>query len=570
MHGLDWAHIGRETFDRVVDAILDREFGARGHAVDGRGGDEGIDYLVDDGRLVFQYKYFSDGFNSRATSRRKQITRSFTSALSDRIEEWVLVVPATLSPSERKFISSLEQAGGPSVAVWDRAILDGRLAKHEDLANYFRFGTDVEHLHAKAAAFLKNPVVRNGDDVQARLSELRSDVADADPDWTFDVAIEGNTTRRTLRPKHPNAATRSPITITLGTSFESGSELGAAFLDGVKFGFTGQVSLPANTIREFRVSGPPLVSQAEGALEGLEILPALPPNSWHDCDIELVGAEGEEPVRYLGEIRGVAAGNQGFTLELRVGRLISAMLRCPKPPVRAGKASVTVQSLVGVSPREAQEAAQFILDSAQRSRTRIVLPGIGDMLLSSLAAIASKDFIDGYQEPALLAEDLAVIEKYSGVRFRMPATYSPLERVRARNARLMFEGHAVADPGSHGTISLTLNGDGERDILKLLDRDGIWFGWTTPNSRIALFGKEVIVPELSYLTFLTALPTSARKIRRAFKANQAAGAILTMTMREGDCVRVYMPDRMAPDAPINITPWDLPGITQEGLLNPAG
>lgn len=566
MHGLDWADIGRPTFDRVVDAILDREFGARGHAVEGRGGDEGIDYSVDDDRIVFQYKYFVDGFNSRATSRRQQIKRSFMSALSERIEQWILVVPATLSPGERKFVFSLEQPNGPSVRVWDRAVLDGRLAKYEDLANYFRFGSDLEHLHAKAAAFVKNPVVRNGDDVQLRLSELRGDLADADPDWTFDVAIEGNTTRRILRPKHPNAATRSPISITLGTTFESDSELGAAFFDGIRFGFPSPIALPASTIREFRVSGPPLVSQTEGTLDGLQILPAIPPGEWHNCDVELLGAEGEKFVRHLGEVRRVAAGHGGFTLELQVGRLISIVLRCPKPPERTGKASVTVQSLVGVSTREAKDAAEFLLDSAGSSGTHITLPGIGDMRLSSLGAIASKDFIDGYREPALLADDLTAIETYSGVRFRMPATYSPLERVRVRNTRLMYEGHAVAEPGSHGTVSFTLSGDGEAEIMKLLNPDGIWLGWDAPNARIEFFGNVIEVPEIRYTTFVTPVPASARKIRRAFKTNQATGKILTMTMREGDCVRAYMPDRMAPDATINITPWDLPGVRQQGLL----
>lgn len=308
MHGIDWAGIGRHTFDRVVDAILDREFEGRGHAVDGRGGDDGVDYSVDVGRMVFQYKYFVDGFNTRATSRRQQIKRSFDRALNGKVQEWILVVPANLSPGERAFVSSLREDDGPTILVWDRAVLDGRLAKYGDLANYFRFGSDVEHLYEKAAAFVKNPVVRNGEDVQRRLSELRSDVADADPDWTYDVAIEGNITRRTLRPKHENAPTRSPISITLGTAFEPGSTLGAEFLDGIKFGFVSPIALPATSIREFRVSGPPLVSQAEGALEGLEILPIVPADTWHDCDVVLLGDEGEKLASYLGETRGVAAG----------------------------------------------------------------------------------------------------------------------------------------------------------------------------------------------------------------------------------------------------------------------
>jgi hypothetical protein len=41
MGGIDWSTVGRQTFDQIADTLLAREFGTRGYAVDGRGGDEG-------------------------------------------------------------------------------------------------------------------------------------------------------------------------------------------------------------------------------------------------------------------------------------------------------------------------------------------------------------------------------------------------------------------------------------------------------------------------------------------------------------------------------------------------
>lgn len=47
MTGTDWSAVERETFGYIADVLLGREFGARVHAVNGRGGDAGIDYRVD-------------------------------------------------------------------------------------------------------------------------------------------------------------------------------------------------------------------------------------------------------------------------------------------------------------------------------------------------------------------------------------------------------------------------------------------------------------------------------------------------------------------------------------------
>ena len=82
MSGLDWSRIDQPLFDRIVDTILGRMFGERGFAHEGRGGDEGIDYTVDDNAIIFQYKFFPDGANT--SSRRRQIKRSFTAAMARR------------------------------------------------------------------------------------------------------------------------------------------------------------------------------------------------------------------------------------------------------------------------------------------------------------------------------------------------------------------------------------------------------------------------------------------------------------------------------------------------------
>ena len=104
MSGIDWSAIGADRFEDIVDILLDREFGDRGHGHHGRGGDGG--------RLItpLTMTRSSSSTNtfrkaSRATgSRRRQITRSFRTAMIHDPDEWILVVPAKVTPSERQFV----------------------------------------------------------------------------------------------------------------------------------------------------------------------------------------------------------------------------------------------------------------------------------------------------------------------------------------------------------------------------------------------------------------------------------------------------------------------------------
>ncbi|MFI0901651.1 hypothetical protein [Streptomyces sp. NPDC020983] len=66
--------------------------------------DDGIDVKVTAEAGLFQLKYYPDGFPGSLKGRRTAIKKSFTRALKHDPVEWTLVVPCTLSPSERAFI----------------------------------------------------------------------------------------------------------------------------------------------------------------------------------------------------------------------------------------------------------------------------------------------------------------------------------------------------------------------------------------------------------------------------------------------------------------------------------
>lgn len=105
---IEWDCIGQPAFDRLVEALLHRMFDDSGQVVvvNGRGGDGGIDVQVtgDAGLRIFQLKYHPDGFPGSLKGRRTAIKKSFRRTMAHRPVEWTLVVPCTLTVSERAFV----------------------------------------------------------------------------------------------------------------------------------------------------------------------------------------------------------------------------------------------------------------------------------------------------------------------------------------------------------------------------------------------------------------------------------------------------------------------------------
>ena len=122
----DWERCGRERFEAIVESLLvnkhETERTGRAQAVDGRGGDGGIDVDVtlDDGTLetIYQLKHFPEGLSGNyRDTRRRQIRGSYVTAMKQRPKRWVLVVPCNLTPKERSWLRSLAGKGGV-VPTW--------------------------------------------------------------------------------------------------------------------------------------------------------------------------------------------------------------------------------------------------------------------------------------------------------------------------------------------------------------------------------------------------------------------------------------------------------------------
>lgn len=211
---IDWNRIGQREFDRRVEALLYRMFNGPTGAVitvNGRGGDDGIDVQVstDAGVRIFQLKYYPDGFPGSVKGRRASIKKSFNRAMQHHPVEWTLVVPGTLTPSERSFLDRLAQGHTATVSVLDRPGLDNGFADHPGLEATFT----RDQLREAARDFnQEKALLLDQHDLVERVRALGDRADTVDEDWTWDFERRGDLVVRTLRQQHPwlMSAVRSP------------------------------------------------------------------------------------------------------------------------------------------------------------------------------------------------------------------------------------------------------------------------------------------------------------------------------------------------------------------------
>jgi hypothetical protein len=236
---VEWERIGQPRFDRIVEALVHRLYDATAtvEAVNGRGGDDGIDIKVTSGPLVriFQLKYYPDGFPTTSfKGRRTAIKASFERAMRHAPWEWILVVPCTLTAAERAYVKDLPAGRTVRVRVMDRAELDDRLAERADLEASF----NRDQLFEAAKVYNQERALLMGGlaDIGARVGALGRQVDGLDDHWTVDFARQTDSVVHVLRGKHPRAHEVSPIQIILTGAGDLAPELADAVQASLRFG----------------------------------------------------------------------------------------------------------------------------------------------------------------------------------------------------------------------------------------------------------------------------------------------------------------------------------------------
>lgn len=370
---VEWDRVGQPGFDRIVEAVVHRVYDRAAHveAVNGRGGDDGIDIKVTCDSLVrvFQLKYYPDGFPTAShKGRRKSIKESFARAMRCGPQEWVLVVPCVLTAAERAFVRSLADGLPVGVEVWDRAKLDDLLAVHADVEASFTRDQlfEAAKVYGQERALLMDGI----HDVSARVTALGGQADGLDEHWTVDFARQDDTVVHTLRGKHPRAHEVSPIVITLSGIGPLAPEQAEAVRRSLGYGLDEKVVLPRGTVGKMTVAGPAFLAREH---QDVEV-------RWHPAeaaplagmDADLVFVDGEQvTASYPGTLQHLGRGPTGRSTRIT---LAGCHLRLLTPEDAGAAASLEFTfSLEGLEPAAALRVLR-LHRPAHRGRRRLRNP----------------------------------------------------------------------------------------------------------------------------------------------------------------------------------------------------
>ncbi|MGW6882644.1 hypothetical protein ACWGEU_20555 [Streptomyces goshikiensis] len=537
--GIEWNHIEQPRFDRIVEALVHRLYADRADVkvVNGRGGDGGIDIKVTlpDRVRILQLKCYTDGFPGSYKGRRASIKKSFKDALVHDPDEWILVVPCTLSPSEDAFVMGLPNgAGRPKVRVWNRAWLDDKLAAQADLRDHF-LREDLREAakdYGAELAFLAG----GSDDVGDRMEALGQRIDRLDPHWSLDVAYRNGIVEQTLRPKHPRAQQVSPIAFRLQGSLEDADPgLAAAVKRVVGFGAAEELILPPSAVRKLSVEGPDWLRIGSENAE-VRMTPVSPaPGQGATAELTFLDGAGAVQGVYEGTVRALGEGSAGQSIDLDFAGSRVAIYH----PSQGGGTTVECGiDLAGLSCADALQALDFYERIMAGSAFRLRLDGL-DMAAGSFPAAGfDADDHEAFTRLRMTVEDLDVVQKHCRFRFPVPADVRIDERAFLRIGRLLVDGLCVASPFMT-TFSMELSGQDSPFLRDLVTSDDVshretvdyavqFAGRELPIGPVAVFHPRVHVehPEL---------------VLQALEEGRAEGHQLTLRPADNEEYRLYFP-----------------------------
>nr|GLK33481.1 hypothetical protein GCM10017611_03230 [Rhodococcus wratislaviensis] len=559
--GPDWKYAEREDFEWAVEQLMIREHSeAKVRIPDDRGGDKGIDILVDypDRRIVYQLKFYTDGLSSNEKTRLSQIKGSFEKAmkLTPRPDEWILVVPCKYKDSivtyvTDKLVAKVEDPK-PKFDMLDQPKLDAKLLANPDLLDRFsqdsHFDKLVE-LHRGEESVLAGGIT----DLDSRLRGLDRVVAAQDDHWTLDYSSYRGTTIVTPRAKHPNATEVSPLGVKFGIDIAEADEtLAGNIRDVLGFGAPGEVVLPAEVVKDFTWFGPEFMSPDGelskvliGGSEGIEALNGKP------VRLSLYDDTGLETTVQEGLITRFSRGTGGYSITAGFHRSLEITMLVPFTVGNKGRSTITLDT-TGCEPREVYRGIDLRQAIRQAETIQIHLDG---KKLSTLGVDQHHGEINDSElmETADIARDLDRVQDRTGSIFAMPTEVSGLERIWLRVLRIILDGGIAPIPRRALEGYTHPGGDIDSEPCTSLAVFG---------STVQLFGRPLqLSGPLAYFHPSTAVEARGKR--------DAAGSIpFRMTGTDNTVFVAYLGNVVK--TVTEITPWGLPGIDEPPVprLNP--
>ncbi|MFE9813077.1 hypothetical protein [Streptomyces sp. NPDC005548] len=329
--------------------------------------------------------------------------------------EWTLMVPATLTPSERTFLDKLAEGHQVVVSVMDRPALDNGFADFPNLEATFT----REHLREAAWDFNhEQALLFDGDDLVERVRRLGERADTVHEDWTWDFERRGDELTRTLRALHPQASERSSITIPVASRPDGMDDrLTAAINRTLGFGIAEEVTVPPEALESLTIRGPEFIAQhiTDATLTWRPITLAAAPGV--DAEISFRTADDVVTARHTGRLTSVGAGALGTLIEIDVlGAVLQMML-----PFNADTAA-TLRYSYDLDGREPGEAAKVL-----RIQQRLLQGGGGRVTMDgtpagsgTLPATGTPEELHHIRQMLLYFADLDVVQRHCEAFFPAP------------------------------------------------------------------------------------------------------------------------------------------------------
>ena len=575
---LDWSALEQPTFDRVVEAIVRDRFGDSVRAVNGVGGDEGIDIEIelDGGRLwILQLKYFPEGFSSVWHRRRTQITRSFKRALKHSPATWTLVVPRVCSNPEDKFVKNLN--GGkkpPVITVIDRDELDVWLSEAPHIERWALRNATSE-LREMARDFRQETATLAGGmpDLAARVRNLGQLANAADLDWNVGFASSDDATSVTITPRHSEAAARSPIefAVELNQLGEDHADLQQEILRTLGYAPSGRLHIPGDVVRSVRMGGPDFIAGDYPPAAVEFISPPTGPAVGKRLEIRAFEAD-DEVASFEGRITHAAPGIIGGSIEASFcsGHL-DVRLRVPHGTEVAEDAGADFPapgldlriSYDNVRPSVVEDVLSTRRVLCFASRLEFAIEGDLITKVQIAGPRAASDYDSDLLAIEQFAYDLDVVQRHTNRFFDIPDEIRPGDRVKLRVARLLIEGHIVASPRAP-VFTLGLTGMDTPEIrARMLEPQSIV--WPAGPHTVAIAGRELTIGDV-YALHTQATAINGDEAIAALDAANAEG--FEVHFRPGDDPYFYL--TLANGTPEQVltrhlAQWTLYGIDQPGI-----
>lgn len=261
------------------------------HRVDGSGGDEGIDAYVDtfdNPRIVFQFKFFPNGFGPQQV---RQIKGSLEKALEKRSGfRWILACSAEPTPAARRALDKLiENHQDVEIEILGEGDMKSKLLKHPAVCRCF-YDDGMETLKGVLSLGDMDPLKRAREGVRIYNDSI------IDERFQATVTTDGKSTVIAYSP-HPDFADVPP---TFSIQLKSKSA--------------------AEAYKQLITQGIPLELSGEDVTVGDSELPGVPMNDWSLQSLKIIPHCEPRPTQLRFYSSKEANNHQTLFIELRTER----------------------------------------------------------------------------------------------------------------------------------------------------------------------------------------------------------------------------------------------------------